>query len=345
MGRMQSDLLAQVRRSFDLGDEGVSIEPGARGAQGEVWRLTAGRRVYALKQVFAGAAPARSDVESEVAFARRAAAAGVRLPASHPDRNGQYVVPQAEGGWLRLYDWVELRSADLAAAAEALGVLLARLHRCAPPADREPNGAPPDRWYETPPEQNEWGPLVIAAARAEVSWATRLATAVEGLPALHSVLTSTDPARMRLCHRDLHPGNVLSDEAGELVVVDWEDAGPAEPAQELARTLMACYHDGQPDLDSMRRAYRSYVRTDGPARLRSTADFTMLIASQLNFLGLQLRVALDPTAASRDRQWAELEIDESLRILPTPELLATVLDALDDRPLGPNPSASVGPSR
>ena len=139
-----------------------------------------------------------------------------------------------------------------------------------------------------------------------------------------------DPARMRLCHRDLHPENVLADEAGELVVVDWEDVGPAEPAQELARTLVACYHDGQPDLDSMRRAYQSYVEADGPARLHSTADFTMLIASQLNFLKLQLRVALDPTAASRDRQWAELEIDESLRILPTPGLLVAVLDALAD---------------
>ena len=330
MGRMQSDLLAQARESFDLGDEDVSIKLGARGAQGEVWRLSVGRRVYALKQVFAGAAPARSEVESEVVFARRAAAAGVRLPASHPDRNGEYVVPLTNGGWLRLYDWVELRSADLAAAAEALGVLLARLHRCAPPADREPNGAPPDRWYEVPPDQDEWGRLVIEAIEADMSWATRLATAADGLSALHSILSSTDPARMRLCHRDLHPGNVLADEAGELVVVDWEEAGPAEPAQELARTLVVCYHDGQPDFDSMRRAYRSYVEADGPARLSSAGDFTMLIASQLNFLSLQVRVALDPTAASRDRQWAELEIDESLRILPTPDLLATVLDVLED---------------
>lgn len=330
MGRMQSDLVARARESFDLGDEDVSIEPGARGAQGEVWRLRAGHRVYALKHTFAGAAPARSAVESEVVFARRAAAAGVRVPTSHPDHNGEYVVPLANGGWLRLYDWVDLHTADLAPAAAALGLLLARLHRCAPPADREPNGETPDPWYEAPPDPDEWGPLVAAAAEVGMSWATQLADAVDGLPALHSILSSSDPLRMRLCHRDLHPGNVLADEADELVVVDWEDAGPAEPAQELARTLVACYHDGQPDLDSMRRAYLSYVEADGPAQLRSAADFTMLIASQLNFLSLQVRVALDPTAASRDRQWAELEIAESLRILPTPDLLATVLDALED---------------
>lgn len=326
---MHSDLVARARESFDLGDEDVSIAPGARGAQGEVWRLTAGRRVYALKHAFAGVPPAPGEVEGEVAFARRAATAGVRLPASHPDRNGEYVVPLTNGGWLRLYDWVELRSADLAATAEALGVLLASLHRCAPPADRELNDAPPDRWYEVPPDQDEWGPLVIAATEAGMAWATRLTAAADGLPALHAILSSADPAGMRLCHRDLHPGNVLADEAGELVVVDWEDVGPAEPAQELARTLVAFHHDGQPDLDSMRRAYRSYVQADGPARLRATADFTMLIATQLNFLSRQLRVALDPTAVPRDRQWAELEIDESLRILPTPDLLATILHAVD----------------
>ena len=137
---------------------------------------------------------------------------------------------------------------------------------------------------------------------------------------------------MRLCHRDLHPGNVLADKDGELVVVDWDDVGPAEPTQELASTLVACYHDGQPDLESMQRAYQSYIAAEGPARLHSAADFTMLIAAQLNFLGLQVRIALDPTAALSDRQSAEIEIDEFLRILPTPDLITTVLHALQDHP-------------
>jgi hypothetical protein len=73
------------------------------------------------------------------------------------------------------------------------------------------------------------------------------------------------------------------------------------------------------------------VEAGGPARLRSAADFTMLIATQLNFLNRQVRVALDPAALARDRNWAELEIDEGLRMLATPDLLAAVLDALDAR--------------
>ena len=134
---------------------------------------------------------------------------------------------------------------------------------------------------------------------------------------------------MLLCHRDLHPENVLADEAGGLVVVDLDDLGPAEPARKLARTLVTCFHDGDPDLASMRRAYQSYVDAGGPARLRSTADFTMLIAHQLNFLYLQVRVALDPKSLPRDRDWSEQEIDEGLRTWPTPDLVVAMLDALE----------------
>ena len=306
MGRVQTDVVTWAREAFDLGDGNVSITPGARGAQGQVWRLSAGHRVFALKQVFAGTPPAQAEVEAEVAFAQLAAAAGARLPASHPDRHGRFLVPLPDGGWLRLYDWVDLRPADMAASAEALGALLARLHACAPAAEREPDGAPPDRWYDVPPDQEVWKPLMTAAADAGKSWASRLDAVVKGLPALYAIVTPAVPAGMRLCHRDLHPENVLADEAGELVVVDWDDLGPAEPARELARTLVACFHDGDPDLTSIRRAYRSYMAAGGPARLRSTADFTMLIATQLNFLHLQVRVSLDPTAPERDRNWAEL---------------------------------------
>ena len=332
MEHVDSNLVTLARDAFDLGDGNVCVTPGSRGALGQVWRLAVGPRVYALKQVFAGAPPTGAEVGAEISFAQRAAAAGVRLPASHPDRNGGYLVPITEGGWLRLYDWVDLRPADLTADAEGLGVLLARLHQCSPSADREPGSAPPRRWYEVPPDRDGWRPLVTAATEAGASWSSRLATVVDTLPGLYAILSPVDPAGMRLCHRDLHPGNVLADEAGELVVVDWDDFGPAEPARELASTLVACFHDDDPDLASIGRAYRSYVGAGGPARLRSSADFTMLIATQLNFLHHQVRVALDPRTPPPDLTWAEREIDEGLRILPTPDLVAAVLDAVAEHP-------------
>jgi Ser/Thr protein kinase RdoA (MazF antagonist) len=329
MGDVETDVVARACEAFDLGSGDVSVTSGSRGALGQVWHVEVGHRVYALKEVFAGSPPAESVVAAEIAFAERAVAAGVRVPASYPDRDGRYLVPQAGGGWWRLYEWVDLRRADVGAAAKALGTLVARLHGCAQDSDRELDGSEPDPWYEQPPELDGWSPLVTAATEHGQVWATRLAALVDRLPSLHGVLSPAEPAVMIRCHRDLHPENVLADRAGDLWVVDWDDLGPAVPARELARTLMTCFHDESTDLGSLLRAYTAYVEAGGPARLSTPSDFTMLIATQLNFLQRQVEVALDPAALTRDRDWAALEIDESLRTMPTPELLGSVLETLD----------------
>jgi thiamine kinase-like enzyme len=45
------------------------------------------------------------------------------------------------------------------------------------------------------------------------------------------------------CHCDLHPDNVLVDGTGELVLLDWDDAGPACPDRELAGVLVFWHVD------------------------------------------------------------------------------------------------------
>ncbi|MGD8202314.1 phosphotransferase family protein [Ornithinimicrobium sp. W1679] len=325
---METRVLARARAAFDLGEGDLRVTPGPRGAVGQVWRLEVGYRVHALKHVLTGPPPARATVEAELVLARAAAAAGVRLPASRPGRDGQLVVALPEGGWLRLYDWMDVRRCEPTVDADALGVLLARLHTVAPAVRHEPDGAPPQGWYEAPPGVGGWDRLAAEAVGAGTSWSSRLAAAVASISALSAALVPTDPDRLRLCHRDLHPENVLTDGSGELVVVDWDDAGPADPARELAGALVLCFHDGTPDLDAMRRAYAAYVEAGGPGRLRSRADFSMLLSTRFNFLHAQARVALDPTATPGERAWAEEEVDEGLRTLPTPELLDAVLDAV-----------------
>lgn len=53
------------------------------------------------------------------------------------------------------------------------------------------------------------------------------------------------------------------------------------------------------------------------ARLNLTARLTSLQG---------FRVAIDPRAEQRHREWAEREIDEALQILPTPRQPADVLE-------------------
>jgi Ser/Thr protein kinase RdoA (MazF antagonist) len=317
------ELVAYVREAFGWGED-VEVCAGPRGALGQIWRLDVGPARYALKEIFAEP-PSEALIEAELAFARRAAEVGVRLPASHPDRDGRYLFAAPGGRWLRLYDWVDLRPVELTAQAtpRQLGTLLARLHRCAPAAAVEPGGGPPDPWYDHVPAGHEWA----EASASGAAWAAQLADRLTTLPELCAAVAPADPAGLIVCHRDLHPDNVLADPAGALVVVDWDNLGPAAPGRELARALFDWFCDGSAaDLDALRVMHEAYVREGGPGRITEPADFSMLVASRLNFLLLQTGVAIDPRAERQHREWAEREIDEALRILPTPRQLADVLE-------------------
>jgi Ser/Thr protein kinase RdoA (MazF antagonist) len=314
---------AHLREAFGWTDD-VVVSPGPRGAEGQIWQVQVGEARYALREIFAEPPP-EPVIEAELTFARRAAGAGVRVPASHADRTGRHLLAGPGGTWLRLYDWVDLRPIELAAPTTAgeLGALLARLHRCAPAATAEPGGGPPHPWYDRVPAAQQWAAAVASGA----AWAPQLADRLATLPELCAAVTPVGATGLIICHRDLHPENVLSDPAGELVVVDWDNLGPAAPGRELARALFDWFCDSSAaDLDAVGAMYDAYVSEGGPGRVTDPADFSMLLASRLNFLLLEVGIAIDPRAEPRHREWAEREIDEALHILPTAQQLADVLE-------------------
>jgi hypothetical protein len=107
--------------------------------------------------------------------------------------------------------------------------------------------------------------------------------------------------------------------------------GPAEPGRELARAIFDwCCDDTRTDLDAARVMVQSYLNEGGPGRVTEPSDFSMLLASRLNFLLSQVRLALDPKTPRLHQEWAEHEIGVALHILPTERQLTDVLAVVRD---------------
>lgn len=50
-------------------------------------------------------------------------------------------------------------------------------------------------------------------------------------------LMETLPEGNMLCHNDFHPGNILYNDAKEMIVIDWSDASCGDPFADVARTV------------------------------------------------------------------------------------------------------------
>jgi nicotinamide mononucleotide transporter len=217
----------------ELGLVGAECVALAGGLVNRSWRLVDARQDVVVR--FAGeAAPALgADRESERAMQSLAAAIGLAPPIliARPDE-GLLVTRHAAGRQLTRED---LRDT---AILERVGAWLARLHA----------GTPPAALAVVDFGERAAGYLATMQAAAATPATAAIA---EALAARRAALPP--PARLAPCHHDLHHRNFVDTPAG-LVAIDWEYAGPGDPAADLASCIG--YHDlGPGEIDALFAGY------------------------------------------------------------------------------------------
>ncbi len=321
------DTADAIAGNYALGTGPWTMTPVARGALGQIWKLTGKGRSWAVKELLFGCDEAQ--VRREAALRDSAEHLGIASPRLHPDRHGAHVFrPDSSGGsWVKLYDWVDGTHADACDPdiLDWFGRTMALLHQAGEGAVETP-----DDWYERCPDDAEWEDVLKKVRHAGLPWSDELARFVAtSAPRLAHWVTPTTPGDLVTSHLDLRPQNVLTGPDGP-VLLDWDNAGPISAEREFARAVYVWSGGNEVNIESARRLARAYRDAGGRAVLTGPESFSMLFATDLNYIHVQAECAVDPDVTAAQREFAGNQVVSCLRDVPDLAAVALLVAALDN---------------
>jgi aminoglycoside phosphotransferase (APT) family kinase protein len=223
----------EVCTAFGLGRALGRPRPARGGMLHRVWRLETERGTYAVKALRPPAGLHEiawlRDYERSFDLERAALAAGVPTPRPVATEDGSWLARTGEAT-VRVHEWVQgerlpERQAETGPARLA-GALLARIHGLRVVRETGPEAVLPtwpvetwQLWEQEVPELRG-----MAAVQRELNRVMEDARALVNDPVLS--------------HRDVNAKNLLAGPGGALILIDWELAGPVEPALEAAGSAL-----------------------------------------------------------------------------------------------------------
>lgn len=277
--------------------------------------------VYAVKRMIVNADSAafKQNVEASFAVERLAQAAGIAMPEPVPVPGLTEALGRIDHDgtpcWVRVHRWVSATPLTAGSIEPVdigqVGSILASLHRLPashvelPPA---PRAAPGRNWRET------------LSVRYERPGPRRdLAAILDGIEILEGIVRDgyrTASARGVLSHRDLDTKNVLKDEAGTLIVIDWDAAGPVNAQWDVIGVAMdwSGIREGNPSRRRFTTLLDAYVAAGGVLERPTPASFAGWVEGVLDWFWFNVeRIgSLDPEERRRGR----IEVEATTVFLP-----------------------------
>jgi Ser/Thr protein kinase RdoA (MazF antagonist) len=303
-----------IAREFGLGDDVRFSGPAARGELGQIWRLETGAGAFAVKEWFGDAE--RGELLEGAAFQEMAARDGITCPRVVRRTDGS-LLTDVSGTTVAVYGWVDVLERDPTIDPAGVGALVGALHRV-PFAGQEPVHP----WYMEPVGRDRWDELVLELRRGGAPFADELADLRDELVGLEEVFVP--PGKVRTCHRDLWADNLRATAEGSLCLIDWDNAGHADPSGELAQLL---FEFARGDAERARSLHDAYLDAGGPGRVRDPGDFTMPIA-MLGHIGERACVLWLTAENDEDREHAAGAAWEFVGEPLTRTIIDDLLDAI-----------------
>ncbi|MBC9726286.1 phosphotransferase enzyme family protein [Streptomyces sp. TRM68367] len=316
-----------ITETYALGAGPWTMTPVTRGALGQIWKLSGNGSSWAVKELLFGCD--EEQVGREAALRAATEDLGIASPRLMPNRDGAYVSQLATGSgesYVKLYDWIDGTRADASdpAVLDWFGRTMALLHRAGEGASRTPGA-----WYEECPRDADWKDLHQKVREAGLPWADALGRFIDTSAAeLAQWVTPSEPDDLVTSHLDLQPQNVLVGPAGP-VLLDWDNAGPASAERELARAVYVWSGGNRPDTDAARRLMRAYRSAGGRSAVKGPESFSMLFATDLNFIYVQAECAVDPDVTDAQRAFASDKAAACLRSVPDLAAVSRLTAALE----------------
>ncbi|GAA3793880.1 phosphotransferase enzyme family protein [Streptomyces phyllanthi] len=319
-----ADFVAEI---YGLGAGPWAAVPVARGALGQIWKLSGDGPSWAVKELLFGCE--EEQVRREAALRQATEELGIASPRLMPNRDGAYVSQLASssgGSYVKLYDWIDGTEADASDpdVLDWFGRTMALLHQAGAGAREQPGS-----WYERCPQEADWEKLHQRVHDAGLPWAAELGRFIDTSAAeLAHWVSPADPGDLVTSHLDLRPQNVLVGPEGP-VLLDWDNAGTTSAEREFARAVYVWSGGDQGNLESALRLARAYRSAGGRAVIAGPQSFSMLFATDLNYLHVQAECAVDPTVTPAQRAFASDQVVASLRSVPDLAAVSRLARALE----------------
>ena len=219
------------------------------------------------------------------------------------------IMDGGEACWVRVHEWVaasrvtadEIDPGDIT----QLGVILATLHRL-PCSDPEPSSI-----QEPPPMERDW-----RAALAHHVNASSLLDAIETLEGIVRRGYQAPGSRRVLSHRDLDAKNLLKDGCGNLIVIDWDAAGPTHAQWDAVIVAMdwSGIWEGAVSRQRFDTFLEAYVSAGGNLDPITPESFAGWAEGMLGWLwfNLERRESVDAS----ERRLGESEVEATTAFLP-----------------------------